>query len=89
MYVKLGTSKRIYLAKFRCEAISYQPRYKPNTCITYHTNAICVLKMKLGMNFIIYLFPYFHAEKIKFVKKYYRTSPSFFILLTSYCLQLV
>ena len=25
MYIKLGTSKRIYLAKCRCEAISYQP----------------------------------------------------------------
>ena len=77
----------MYLAtsKFRCRSNKLP--------VSKHTtqNAIFALKMKLGMNFVIYLFVNtFIQRELSLLKKYYRTFPSFYKfdqLLSTACIK--
>ena len=67
---KLGTSNIIYLAQFRCRSnkLPISKLYKPE--LFYDTTCTLCTKNETGNEFhYLFICPYFHAERIRFVKK--------------------
>ena len=71
---KLGTSNIIYLAQFRCRSnkLPIAKAYKPD--MFYDTCTLCTKNETANEFHYLFICQYFHAERIRFVKKILHTS---------------